>query len=259
VNSLISHLGENQLAGFMLVLARVAPLFLLAPLFSSRMFPARVRGVAAVALALGLAPIALHGQQIPLDALALGGLLLKEMLVGTAFAFTVGALFAAVTVAGSFLDVMVGFSFGSLVDPVSGNRDTILAQMYSMLGVLIFIAIGGDGWVVKGIARTYALIPLGRMPALGSLVSGADHAFATIFLSALELAAPVLIAVMIADVGFGVVSRVVPQLNVFAVGFPAKILVGFLMIGASMPFAAGWIDAQLQQSVRAALSSLHVG
>jgi flagellar biosynthesis protein FliR len=259
VSVLLSHFGERQLVGFMLVLARIGPLFLLAPLFSSSLFPARVKGVAAVALAIGMSPIALHGQHVPLDVFALGGLLLKEILIGTAFSFAIAALFAAVTVAGGFLDLMVGFSFGSLVDPLSGNRDTILAQLYSMLGVLIFIAIGGDGWLVKGIARTYRLVPLGKMPALGSLVGGADHAFTTIFLSALELAAPVMIAATIADVGFGVVSRVVPQLNVFAVGFPAKIIIGFLVIGASLPFAAGWIDGQLQQSIQAALSTLHVG
>src|SRR5205807_931222 len=177
------------------------------------------------------------------------GLILKEILIGMAFAFAVGAVLAAVSVAGSFLDLMVGFSFGSLVDPSSGNRDRILAQLYSMIGVLVFIAIGGDGWVVKGVARTYALVPLAKMPALGSLVSGADHAFVMIFVAALELAAPVLIAVVIADVGFGVVSRVVPQLNVFAVGFPAKILLGFLMIGVSLPYAAGWIDGQMRQTL----------
>jgi len=259
VNALLGHLGEHQVAGFILVLARVSPLFLLAPLFSSSLFPARIRGVAAVALAIGLAPLALHGQQVPLSVFGLGGLILKELLIGLAFAFAVGALLTGVTVAGSFLDTMVGFAFGSLVDPVSGNHDSILAQIYTMLGVLVFIAIGGDAWVVKGIAATYRLVPLTKMPALGSLVGEADHAFVTIFVSALEVAAPVLIAVLIADVGFGVVSRVVPQLNVFAVGFPAKIVVGFLMIGVSLPFVAGWVNGQMQDSVRAALSSLHVG
>ena len=259
MSALIHHFGEQQLVGFALVLARVAPVFWLAPMFSSTMFPARIRAVAAVALTIGLTPIALHGQHIPLSAVGLGGLILKEILIGMAFAFAVGTVLAAVSVAGSFLDLMVGFSFGSLVDPSSGNRDTILSQLYSMIGVLVFIAIGGDGWVVKGVAQTYALVPLAKMPALGSLVGGADHAFVTIFVAALELAAPVLIAVLIADVGFGVVSRVVPQLNVFAVGFPAKILLGFLMIGVSLPYAAGWIDGQLQDSIRSALSTLHVG
>ncbi len=79
------------------------------------------------------------------------------------------------------------------------------------------------------------------------------------FTSAVEIAAPVLIALMITDVAFGVVSRVVPQLNVFAVGFPAKVAVALLLVGASMPFVAGWIANQMSTSVGAALGALHVG
>jgi flagellar biosynthetic protein FliR len=74
----------------------------------------------------------------------------------------------------------------------------------------------------------------------------------------MELAAPVVLAVIITDAAFGVVARVVPQLNVFAVGFPAKVTVGLLVIGVSLPFAAGWISDELQQSVGAALHSLRV-
>lgn len=259
MNALIAHFGQQQGAGLILVLARLTPLFLFSPLFSSTLFPARARGVAAVAIALGLAPMALHGQHIPMDVLSFGGLILKEMLVGAAFSFAVGALFAAVSVAGSFLDLMIGFSFGSLVDPASGTQTTILSQLYAMLAVLIFIAIGGDQWMIEGLARTYQLVPLDSGPALGSLIGGTEHAFVSIFVSALEVAAPVMIAVVIADVGFGVVARVMPQLNVFAIGFPAKIIIGFLIIGASLPFAAGWIDGQLQSSIRSALDTLHVG
>jgi flagellar biosynthetic protein FliR len=80
-----------------------------------------------------------------------------------------------------------------------------------------------------------------------------------VFTSAVEIAAPVLIALMITDVAFGVVSRVVPQLNVFAVGFPAKVAVALLLVGASLPFVGGWIAGQMSTSVGAALGALHVG
>jgi flagellar biosynthetic protein FliR len=123
---------------------------------------------------------------------------------------------------------------------------------------MVFIAIGGDTWMIQGLAKTYDLVGLTQMPAIGALVGGAQHTFASIFVSAVELAAPVLIALIITDAGFGVVSRVMPQLNVFAVGFPAKILVGFLIVAASLPFVAGWIGNQLQQSVLQALQTLKV-
>jgi flagellar biosynthetic protein FliR len=258
VNALLEQIGTQHVAAFFLVLARIGPLFVVAPLFSSKMIPVRARGVAAVALAVGLSPIALKDGKVPTDALSLAGLLGKEALVGFAFAFAIAVLFAAVSVAGSFLDTLIGFSYGGLVDPVNGNQSSVLSQLYTLIGVMVFIAIGGDTWMIQGLAKTYDLVGLTQMPAIGAMVGGAQHTFSTIFVSAVQLAAPVLIALIITDAGFGVVSRVMPQLNVFAVGFPAKILVGFLIVAASLPFVAGWIGNQLQQSVMQALQTLRV-
>ncbi|MGZ4200712.1 MAG: flagellar biosynthetic protein FliR [Thermoleophilaceae bacterium] len=258
MNSLLRDIGQQQLAGFILVLARVSPLFLLAPVFSSKLLPARARAIAAVAISFGLAPWALHGHHIPMDTMTFGGLVLKEVLVGLAYAFALGAVFAAVSVAGALMDVTVGFSFGSLIDPITGNHSQLLSQLYSMVGVLVFIAIDGDHWMIEGLARSYQLVPIQSFPSLNSLVAGADKAFVSIFGSALELAAPVMLAVLITDAGMGIVARLMPQLNVFAVGFPAKIAVGLLIMGVSLPFVGGWIANQVQISVSSALQSLHV-
>ena len=115
-NQLLTSLSEQQVAGVMLVLARVAPLFILAPLFSSKSIPARARTIVAIAIAIGMAPIALRTgatHEIPLDDIWLfGGLMVKEFLVGAAFSFVLAALFAAFSAAGSLLDTMIGFSFG---------------------------------------------------------------------------------------------------------------------------------------------------
>jgi flagellar biosynthesis protein FliR len=258
VNELLRQFSEEQVAGFFLVLARITPLFVVAPLFSSRMIPPRVRGIAAVGLTLGIAPLATRGQAVPLDVWELGGLVAKELLVGLAFAFAISVLFAAITVAGSFTDTLIGFSFGSLVDPITGTQSSVLQQAYSLVGVLVFIAIGGDAWVIQGLNRTYELVPLLDAPALGTMVAGVQAAFSQIFTAAVELAAPVMLAILITDAAFGVVAKVVPQLNVFQVGFPAKVTVGLLIIGVSLPFAAGWIADELQRSVGAALQSLRV-
>jgi flagellar biosynthetic protein FliR len=258
VNALLRQVGEQHVIAFFLVLARIGPLFVVAPLFSSKMIPMRARGVAAVALAVGLSPLALNHSKLPTDALSIAGLIGKEALVGFAFAFAISVLFAAVSIAGSFLDTLIGFSYGGLVDPVNGNQSSAISQLYTLVGVMVFIAIGGDTWMIQGLAKTYDLVGINEMPALGALIGGAQHTFSTIFVSAVELAAPVLIALIVTDAGFGVVSRVMPQLNVFAVGFPAKILVGFVIIGASLPFVAGWIGNELQRSVLQALQTLRV-
>ena len=258
---LLAQFSEEQVAGFMLVLARISPLFILAPLFSSKMLPARARGIVAVGFALGIAPIAANatgGQEIPMEIWALGGLILKEFLVGLAFSFSLAALFAAIQVAGSLLDTLIGFSFGALVDPITGTNGGMLNQLYALIGVMIFIAIGGDAWVIQGLARSYEQIPLTEAPDMGTLVEGAQVAFVGIFSAAIEVCAPVLLAVLLTDVAFGLVSRVMPQLNVFAVGFPAKVLVGLLLVGASLPFLAGWLGDELQHSVASALQTLKV-
>jgi flagellar biosynthetic protein FliR len=258
MNELLNQIGQQQTAGFILVLARVSPLFLLAPVFSSKMLPARARGIAAVAISFGLAPWALHGHHVTLDVMQLAGLVAKELLVGLSYAFALGAVFAAVSVAGSMLDTAMGFSYGSLIDPITGNQSQMLSQLYAMVGILVFIAIDGDHWMIEGLARSYQLVPIDKFPSVGAIVGGADKAFVSIFASALELAAPVLIAVLITDTAMGIVARIMPQLNVFAVGFPAKIAVGLLIMGVSLPFVGGWIADQVQLSVNSALQSLHV-
>jgi flagellar biosynthetic protein FliR len=258
VNALLKGIGEQQAAGFFLVLGRIGPLFVLAPMLSSKLLPPRVRAIAAVGIAVGLTPIAMRGMDVPVDGVALGELMLKEILVGLAFAFAVGVVFAAVSSAGAFLDTVIGFGYGHVVDPVTGAQAPVLSQIYALLGVLIFITIGGDAWMIQGLGRTYDLVPLLDFPSIGALTAGTQAAFSGIFVSALELAAPILLALIITDAAFGLVSRVVPQMNVFAVGFPAKIVVGLVIMVAALPFAGGWIGDQVQQSVADALKSLRV-
>jgi len=258
LNELLSKLAGNELAGFILVLARVTPLFFIAPVFSSAMIPARVRGVIAVGISIGLAPVALHGQHVPADPLILGGLVIEGLLVGLGFAFTLAVLMAAVESAGAVIDVVSGFSYGSLINPINGQEGAVMARFYSLVGTLIFLVIGGEAWTLRGLARTFQIVPLTSGPRLSSLVGGAVQVFSAVFAGALEIAAPVLVALLITDVAFGVVSRVVPQLNVFAVGFPTKVGVAMLVVGASLPFTANWISDQLSVSVGAALGALHV-
>jgi flagellar biosynthetic protein FliR len=256
---LIRQFGEQDLLAFMLVLGRIAPLFVLAPLFSMPGIPGRVRGITAVALAIGIAPVARHaseGQSLPDDVWLLGGLMIKEVLVGMAFAFIIGALFAAVSAAGSLLDTFIGFSLGGVLDPITGTQSSLIAQLYGLIGVMVFIAIGGDGWVIQGLAHTYDTVPLATAPQIGSLTAGTQAAFSSIGAASIQVCAPVLLALILTDVALGVVSRVVPQLNVFAVGFPLKAAVGLLMIGVSLPFAAGWLSDELQRSVSTALQAI---
>ncbi len=254
LSHLLSALGGGQpVTGFFLVLARVSPLFILAPLFSSKMIPAQVRGIIAVALSIGLTGIAMHGQHIPGAPLQVAGLMIQQLLVGLLLAFTVAAVMAAVETAGGLADIFSGFSFGATIDPIDGNQGGTFSELYGLIGLMLFIAIGGDAWILRGLSRTFTLVPLTKAPQLGSLTNAAETAFVSIFVSALEVAAPVMLALLITDVAFGMVSKVVPQLNVFAVAFPMKVGVTLLVVTATLPFLGGWISNQMYTSVATAL------
>jgi flagellar biosynthetic protein FliR len=258
LQGLLGDVGQHQVVGFMLVLARIAPLFMFAPLFSSKMVPPRVKSIVAVALAIGLTPVAMGHGAPPIGALEIFSLVLKELLIGTAFAFTIGLLFHALQIAGSFLDTLIGFAFGASIDPLTGNQGTVLSQIYGLVGLTIFVAINGDQMLLLGLGRTYELVPLLEFPDLNALITGVWQAFTSIFASALQVAAPVVLAMILTDAAFGLVTRVVPQMNVFSVGMPAKVLVGIVLIGATLPFVGGFLEDELEASVRAALGSLGV-
>lgn len=261
VNELVAQFSEQQVAGFLLVLGRISPLFILAPLFSNRLIPARAKSIVAVALAVGIWPIAAHAgtkHHIDLAALPFAALMIKEVLVGVVFSLILATLTAAMATAGSLLDTFIGFSFGSLVDPISGNNSSLLSNLYSMLAVMVFVTIGGDSWVIQGLARTYDAVPLLDSPSIASATQGVQMAFAGILPAAVMVAAPVMLAVMLTDVALGIVARIVPSLNVFSIGFSAKIAVGLTVMAASLPFVAGWVGDQMQQSVSTALHSLKV-
>lgn len=256
---LLATFGEQTVVAFILVLARVSPLFIFAPFFSSKLASVRVRGIVAVAIAIGLSPVVSAGVLLPVDLFGLFSLVLKELMVGAVYAFILGAVFAAVSVAGSLIDVMIGFSYGGLVDPVNGTQSSVFTTAYGLIGILIFIVIGGDAWVLAGLAKSYEIVGLTEIPSLDHLMAGAGKAFVGIFVSSIQIAGPVILALVLTDAAFGVISRVMPSLNVFQVGFPAKVVVGMLLVSATLPFVANWIGVRLQEDVGAALQAMQVG
>jgi len=246
----------TEVLGFLLVVCRVGGLFVLAPGFSSAMIPNRIKLMLAMALSLAMLPIAVHGQTVPLDAGDYVMLMLKEIGVGLIFAFPMALVGAAVQAGASLLDTLIGFSFSSILDPVNNQQTAILGQFYSLFAVLVLLMSGGDHIMIEGIGASYRALPITAYPHIGAVTSGALAAFGQVWAIGLEIAAPVLVALVITDAAIGLVSRAVPQMNVFVVGMPAKILVGMTVIAATLPFVSNQVQGALQQSVMQALQTL---
>lgn len=253
----LPHIITNEVVGFILVLCRVGGLFVLAPIFSGRMIPAHAKLIVAGGISFAIMPLVTHGAALPTD-VAIVPLILKELLVGVAIALSLGTVAAGIAAASSLLDTTIGFSFAALVDPLTQTQSAVVGQLYSLFSVLVFLMIGGDHLMIQGLAASYRLVPLGRIPSMTQFGALAQHDLARIFVIGLEVAAPVLIALALVDVALALVARTVPQMNVFIVGLPAKIMVGFGAVAASLPFFAGHLQDYLQQAVFQALVALRV-
>ena len=255
----LGGIRAHEIYGFFLVLARISPLFVVAPGFSSQMLLPRVRSVLAVAIAFGITPLAIHNQTIPTDVLAIVSLLIVNFLVGLALAYTIACVFGAIQSAGVLADAFGGFSFGQTVDPVNGNPGGSMTNMYTITGLAVFLAIGGDAWTLRGLTATFNSIPIGAGFAVKPLINAVEGAGASLLVGAVEIAAPVILAIVITDIALGMISKVVPQVNVFAVGFTVKVGVTLLIVGVSLPFISNWMTNQLEGSLFTTLHALRIG
>jgi flagellar biosynthesis protein FliR len=135
-------------------------------------------------------------------------------------------------------------------------HNAIVGQVYAIFTALIFVVTGGDQIMIGGLARTYEVVPLSGYPTAAMLGAIGLGGITKVFALGLAIVAPVLIALLVADAAFAIVAKAAPQVNVFAVGLPAKILLGFGAIGASLPFVANHVQDDLQAAVWEALRGL---
>jgi flagellar biosynthetic protein FliR len=252
----LPHFAGTQAVGFVLVMCRVGGLFVFAPVFSGRMIPMQAKLIIAGAISFALMPL-VTASGVP-SGIAIVPVMVKETIVGLAFALALGVLGAAVQFAASILDTMIGFSYAALIDPINQSPSAILGQLYSLFAVLVFMMIGGDRLMIMGLAKSYDLIPVGQVPSVARMGSLATDGLTQIGVIGLEIGAPVIIALVLVDIAFGLIARTVPQMNVFVVGLPGKILVGFAAIGASLTFVTGDLETLLTQAVLHSLEALRV-
>lgn len=252
----LPEIAAEQFVAFILVLTRVGGLFVLAPVFSAKALPAQAKLVAASALALALTPLASQGQPIPTEATGIVVLIVKEAIVGLAFAFALSAIVAAVQTAAGIIDTMSGFSFASLVDPFSSIQGGVFGQVYALFVGVVLVVTGGDQIMIAGLAGTFDVVPLTATPSYDALGQIALDGFAQVFVLGLEVAAPAIIALIVVDAALALVARAAPQLNMFSVGMPAKILVAIAVVTTSLPFVADHVRTELESTVRQTLVTL---
>ncbi len=221
------------------VTLRFSVLAALLPVLSFRSVPLLWRLALAVVLALAVTP-AVAAELAP-RALALGwpALVLeaaRSLMVGALLAVAVDIPFEAVRYAGNIAGMQVGFAIVNTVDPQTGTQVSVLDQVYHLLAMLLFFVLDGHLMVVRALVGTLEAVPPFAAPsaAAGSwLVVGA---FGSVFAHGLQIAAPVVVVLLLESAAMGVIVRTAPQVNVLVVGFPLRIAVGLFVLGVSLTF-----------------------
>jgi flagellar biosynthesis protein FliR len=215
---------------------RVTALITAAPIIGTRPVPARVRVVLAVAIAVVVTPATSSAGAWPSPWSAAGSLAVaSEVLTGLALGLSVRIVFMALELAGSLIAHLMGLSFSAMVDPASGAEVPVIGQIYTVLASLFYLALDAHLALFSLLGESFALIPAGSGGAarmeVGVLLGVLDGVFAAGLLMALPLAG----ALLIVNLGFGVLSRSAPQMNIFAVGLPISALfgIGLLLLGTA--------------------------
>ncbi len=215
-------LSLGALESLMLVGVRMVAFLVVAPPFSHRGIPATVKVMLATGLALAIAPRV--ATTVPESTGEYVVLLVGEAVIGVGLGFLVAVVFAAVQSAGSLIDLMGGFSLAQGFDPMTQVNGAQFARLYQLTAVVILFVSDGYQMVISGLVRTFDALPLGASLDLSKLGDALTTSVTGMFLATLQIAGPLVVVLFLADVGLGLLTRVAPALNAFALGFPLKIL-----------------------------------
>lgn len=218
---------------YLLIFCRISAFFVVAPIFSSRgvpnIFKIGLSGIIAVLILL----IQGTGQIIPND-LSYVLIVIREVLIGLLMGFTATLIFYVIQIAGSFIDIQIGFGIANVVDPMTGASAPILGNFKYIIAMLLFLTINGHHYLIDGIVRSYNWVPLSndlfQEIYNGNVSEFLITTFTQSFALAFQMAAPLVVALFVTDVALGFLARTAPQFNVFVIGIPLKIIVGLVVL-----------------------------
>lgn len=224
-------------APFLLVVARLSGLVLASPIFGHGLVPVRVRAGLVGVLALALAPVVPSARlDDAASPWALAGLIAVEGIVGVTLGLLAQLIFAGVQLGGQVAGIQVGFGIANVIDPMTETGATVLAQWQQLAALLAFLALDVHHVLLRAVLASFHAAPVGGVVLDGALLQGVVAHGASLFAVGVRIAAPVLIVMLLVNGALAVLARTIPQLNVFAVGFPVNVGVGLIVVGASLPF-----------------------
>jgi flagellar biosynthetic protein FliR len=237
---------SERVIHFMLVMARFGGMMIAAPIFGHHGVPARVRVAVTVAIAFGLAGLIPVGAAATIvDVPGLVGPIVLELGVGLMIGLAMELVLGGAIMGGELAGIQMGLGIAQVVDPRTQAQMTPVALWVQFVALQVFLAVDGHHLLVQAVLRSFELAPPGSLQFSGREIGGLLAAVGGLFEVAVRISAPVIGGLLITDAALGLLSRAVPQLNVFFMGFAVKIGVGFFLLSAGMPYAVRFIGERL--------------
>ena len=236
----------SAFARFGLLLVRPSMLVLAAPPLGAAFAPPMVRLGFALLLTLAVTPVVVTPTAV--DLLDLVAVVARELAIGLALAFAVRALIAGAELAGSLTGYQIGFSYGSLIDPQSGVRNSMFTVLYANLAIVTFLATNGHHTMIRALAASYAQLPIGLGHIDRSLVAAVTGMLGMVFVLGVRLATPLILVLLVVEIALGLISRAAPGINLQVVSQPIRIVIGLAVIATLISMAPGLIARYINPS-----------
>ena len=252
-----SHIFEVWVIALMLPLTRILGFIAIAPFFSTTSFTIPVKVAFGVMLALIVIPAV---PEIPrIDILSFQGILIvaEQVIIGLAMGLTAQIIFTGVEMAGQLSGLMMGFGFASFFDPQSQTNTPAIGTMMNILAMMVFLSINGHLILVSGLLESFRTFPIG-VEAHGIDMMRIALWGSKIFSIGLQLALPMVAALLITNIALGILTRAAPQLNIFGIGFPITICVGFIVFALMMPSMAPAYRYFIEQGITTSQSIIQL-
>jgi flagellar biosynthetic protein FliR len=237
------HLLLPEFQSFLVLVSRIGGIVAAFPMLGGRTVPVQIKIALVVILGIALAPL-IRLPPLSQDSIEMTAGLASELLIGLVIGLAVRLLFAAFEVAGDLLGIQIGFGAVQLLDPMTSQQSSLVSEYFRIIAMLVFLSLNAHMIVVAAIVSSYdAIPPFGARlsPALGEeVLQLSQH----MFLVALQLAAPVIVTLILINLLLAMLGRAVAQINVFVLSFPITIVGGLLVLGLALPYTVSLLERE---------------
>jgi flagellar biosynthetic protein FliR len=214
---------------------RIGAMLMAMPVLGTRMMPTRIKVITTFVISVFVLPLLPAVPEV--EALSLPGLFIsvQQILIGFAMGFTLQLIFGALMIAGEAIAMSMGLGFASMVDPNNGVSVPVISQLLVIMGTLLFLALGGHLMLIQLVVNSFQSLPISPTGVERESFWAIANWGSQMFMGAIWIAIPALISMLVVTISLGVMTRAAPQLNIFSVGFPITMFLGFIILMLILP------------------------